>query len=496
MSKKKNSEKRIPITGNEVRRRRAALLIRNTTPIPFPEFKRRVDAAREGGYTTVCLHIAWYNAERAPLRYELAHYDRQLAYLRSCSMDAILLIDLQRRAHTFDGERVPYDTVITTDEFAYTYGHEDPYQPHTPSDSLVISPSAGKAPSRAGRFYRDAVKHFADRHGRTVACIIPTFTESLTTDLGPMSDYSAHAKRAFDAFLGRAYKKISHLNRDLDTDYKAFDDVPLPPPEDRGPMGILFAQFRQKVLTELITSLATAHKDAAPTVPFGVVLGSLLDSSARDTGTLGFEALCKPADTVLLKNDVSRTLTFSLDCLMSTFAGKEKKIGCILTGNERSEDAVLAYRHNASLVCMDGDSGEADSPSIATAAALYLCKKPAPCVAEDVDSGHIVDVSTATLFSAHAEDYYLAYYTLYTDGGAKFGRVRVQDDLQDICTPHSVAGRRLKKEKKRKGPEDPNAPAVLFRRKAAAAISATAAVASAILILSAGLGGKILKDSD
>ncbi len=254
-----------------------AFSIRNVIPTDGETFRAAVDAAKEKGFAAIRLHLAWYNIERLPLRYDFRLYDAQVAYIRRVGMRVILQIDLQRRSHVLDGVRIPCDLVLNTDEFAYCPNEtEAAYSLDEGVETVMLSYASRKGTDYAVRFYRDTVKHFSDRFGDTVFCIYPTLSPDGTTDYPEMRapDASAHMRRAFAAYLSDTYRKVKELNRDLDADHADFDSVPLPTDMDNDLRCVLFYQARHTVLDNLIDRLREAHKSVTEKIPFAYLPGA------------------------------------------------------------------------------------------------------------------------------------------------------------------------------------------------------------------------------
>lgn len=510
--KTQQSEKDTLVLSASQKKRRMALTIRNMTPTDMETFMRTADAAAAKGFTTICLHLPWYGAEKQPLRYDFRLYDRQIAYVKAKGMDVILLVDLQRKAHTFDGERTPCDMVLNTDEFQYPCGGTTPFPIDSPGDTVMISYASRKGTDYAVRFYSDAIRHFTARFGSTIYAAVPTFTPFCETEYWCMDDYddSPHMRRAFTAYLSRCYKKIGDLNADLGTDYADFDAVPMPPSSDRGPLGVLFYQCRHIVLKTFIDRLAEAQKAVAPDTLFAVRFGSVWDASGVRRCTFGFEELAEEAELVAVGGGMCTDPAFSMDYIAGALARCGKAFAYEIGGYDRieqgdctaedyMEQGITGFRHNASVLIVSGwTAGEAfDNYGyiFSTIAGEYITKKAPFCVSEDPMSAPAAEVSLKQLFEsgdsgdAMYAEHAVRTYRRNTASGAVFGRIAVTDDLTHAFYPHSIEG---KKEKKVKKPVNPADPAVIFRRKAKAAAKATLAVGAAIAILAAALAAKII----
>lgn len=489
-------------------KRRMAFVIWNFVPMDTETFRRTVDSVAKKGFTTIRLHMAWHNIEAQPLKYDFRHYDNQIAYIRAKGMDVVLTLDMQRRSHIFDGARTPCDMVLNTDEFQYRRGENEPAYVHNCGlEMVMISYASRKGTDYAIRFYRDAVKHFADKFGDTIYAAFPTFTPYCETEYWCATgdfDYSPHMRRAFTNFLSRTYKKIADLNRDLCTEYKDFDDVPLPPLSDRGTLGVLFYQCRHIVLKHFIDRLAEAHRSVTDKVLFAVQFGCVWDAASCARCTYGFADLSAHADLVVVDDAPRFDHAFSMDYVASALAGTGKQFGNeidgyymigggVCTADDYIEQGITSYRHNATMLYVAnwylGDDLENNGYIFENINAAYISAKHPYCVSEDYREEQPLDVSLRRLFESADSNYYQSYYKAYTADGAEFGRINVHDDLTTAVFPHSVEGKRAPKVK---GKEDPTAPAVIFRRKAKAAIMATAAVASAIVILATGAAAKII----
>ncbi len=489
-------------------KRRMAFVIWNFVPMDMGTFMRTVDSAAKKGFTTIRLHMAWHNIEAQPLRYDFRHYDNQIAYIRAKGMDVILTLDMQRRSHIFDGERTPCDMVLNTDEFQYRRGETEPAYVHNCGlEMVMISYASRKGTDYAVRFYRDAVKHFADKFGDTVYAAFPTFTPYCETEYWCTTgdfDYSSHMRRAFTNFLSRIYKRIADLNRDLSADYKDFDEVPMPPLSDRGTLGILFYQCRHIVLKSFIDRLAEAHRSVTDRVLFAVQFGCVWDAAACARCTYGFADLSEHADLVVVDDAPKFDHAFSMDYVASALTGKGKQFGNeidgyymiengVCTAEDYIEQGLSSYRHNATVLYVanwyEGAPFENNGYIFESIASAYITAKNPYCVSEDYREEQPLDVSVRRMFETADSNYYQSYYRAYTADGAEFGRINVRDDLTTAVFPHSVEG---KKKPKTKEPEDPASSAVIFRRKAKAALMATGAVASAIVLLATAVAAKIM----
>lgn len=486
--------------------RRMAFVIWNFFPMETDTFRRTVDSAAAKGFTTVRLHLAWHNVEKQPLRYDFRVYDEQIAYIKEKGLDVILTVDLQRRSHMLDGQKTPCDLVMNTDEFQYPFGKDEPYVHNCGLEMVMISYASRRGTDCAVRFYRDTVRHFAEKFGDTIYAAFPTFTPYCETEYWCADDfdYSDHMRRAFTTYLEKTYRKIKDLNLDLGTSYESFEDVPMPPSSDRGTLGILFYQCRHRVLKAFIDRLGEAHKNVAPDTLFAVQFGCVWDGASVRRCTYGFRELSASADLVVVDDAPKFDHAYSMDYIASAFAGSGKEIGNEIDGHymirngtctaeDYIEQGVTSYRHNATMLYVanwyEGDDFDNNGYIFSTIADEYITAKEPFCVSEDITEEQPLDISLRKLFETGDGNYYQSYYRAYTASGAQFGRMNLHDDLTTAVFPNSVEG---KKAPKIPEPQDPASPAVIFRRKARAAAMATVAVASAIVILAAGAAAKIL----
>lgn len=500
-----------PVVSRAREKRRMCFVIWNFEIPEYDAFCHTVDAAKEKGFTTIRLHLSWFNAEKSPLRYEFAPYDREIDYIRSRGMDVLLTVDLQRKTHIFDGVRVCTDTVVTTDEFQHAYGKKTPFLGEEGErDTLMISYASRRGTELAVRFFRDAVRHFTARFGNTIYAVSPTFTPFCETEYWCTDDfdYSVHMLRAYRAFLAETYKKIADLNADLGTDYTDFSEVVPPRLTERNDAALLFYQCRHRVLRDFITRLAEAAKSASPDTLFSVQFGCVWDNASARRCTYGFRDLAGAADLVVVDDAPKFDHAFSMDYVASALSDTGKKFGNeidgyymidngVCTSEDYIEQGLTSFRHNADVLYVANWSADAhfeDNGYIFTTIADEYLPGNAPyCVSEDPAEEQPVAVSLYKLFTTGDGNYYTGYYQLFTDHGASFGRLNIKDDLTARALPHSIAGKKAKREKE---PEDPASPAVIFRRKAKAAVLATAAVGAAILIFSSAAAAFIIKTTE
>ncbi len=490
--------KKHTVTSTAHLRRRVAFYIDNAFPMPYDAFCRKVDAAKESGYTTVDLHIAWYNAEKTHRTYSFAHYDKQISYILSQGLDVMLTLDLQRKAHTFDGVRVCTDTVITTDEFARVKDAGDPFLPldAAPHDTLVISLASRKSTGAAVIFYRDAAKHFVEKFGNRIISVCPTLTPCGTSAYAEAldTDGSVHMLRAYRNFLSETYKKIQDLNAELGTAYASFDEITLPLADDTDDAGLLYYQCRHALLISFIDTLAEEHKAVARHTRFALKFGNLWGEEGARTCTYAFADIALKAELVLANGGSADECAFLCDLMASAFAGKDTAFGVCYDADAKAEGDILssgmcAYRHNATFLCVKGEAQGA----LATALlAPYADKKHAECVEEDSENTNWLEIGLYDLFTMGGEGC-LEAYRLYTDDGVRFGHIAVTDDLTARALPFSIKGKKAKTEKNL--PPDSNAPAERMHRKATATVSAAAALGAAACILVTGFISWVVKKS-
>lgn len=450
-----------PVTSASVGRRRLAFVIWNFDIMEWGTFTRLVDRACLQGFTTVRLHLSWFNAEKLPGIYEFDAYDAQITYVVSKGMDIILTVDLQRRVYTVDGIETAIDGVIGSDEFQYAYG-EDSYIVPTNYRTAMISFASTAGTEAMVRFYGAAVSHFSEKFGHEViAYAYPTFTPFCETEYwcAAAYDYSVHAKHAFEAFLAQTYASADDLNADLGTDYAAFADVPMPPDTDRGPLGVLFYQCRHKVLKQLIDRLAAVQRECAPAVPFAVQFGCVWDEASIRRCTICFPALSESAALVVVDDAPGFDHAFSMDYVASALAGTSKTFGneidgyyLIENGTTTAEDYVeqglVSYRHNASVQYVANWTEEEPLSNFGyiftTAVQEYLSDgAPCECVEEETD-GEQIHIPCLKLFETGSAAEYQEDYSAVTENGERFCRICLHDDLTTKVYPNSIRGRDIR----------------------------------------------------
>ena len=69
------------------KKHRLAFVIWNFEITEQAIFERLVDRVHRQGFTTIRLHLSWFNAEKTPGVYDFAPYDEQIAYIVSRGMD-------------------------------------------------------------------------------------------------------------------------------------------------------------------------------------------------------------------------------------------------------------------------------------------------------------------------------------------------------------------------------------------------------------------------
>ena len=146
-------------------KRRLAFVIWNFEITERGVFEQLVDRAHRQGFSTIRLHLSWFNAEKTPGVYDFAPYDEQIDYIASKGMDVILTVDLQRSVHRSEnGVKTALDAVIDTDEFQYAYG-ADTHVPDTLYGTAMVSYASPRGIECMARFYGAAINHFAKRFG-------------------------------------------------------------------------------------------------------------------------------------------------------------------------------------------------------------------------------------------------------------------------------------------------------------------------------------------
>ena len=443
-------------------KRRLAYVIWNFDVLAWETFVRLVDRVRKQGFTTVRLHLSWFNAEKTPGVYDFAPYDAQIAYIAGCGMDVILTVDLQRKVKIGEnGIPTAIDAVIDTDEFQYACG-ADTYIADTMYGTAMISYAAARGTEAMVRFYRAAAEHFAAKFSHDViAYICPTFTPYCETEYwcAGAYDYSAHMKRAFEEYLSASYADIADLNKDLGSDFASFADVPMPDDTDRGVLGVLFYQCRHKVLKSLIDRLAEAQKSVTPVIPFAVQFGCVWDAASVRRCTYAFADLSAHADLVVVDDAPGFDHAFSMDYVASVLAGSGKTFGNEIDGYYMIENgtataegyveqALTSYRHGASVQYVANWMTEVPLSNygyiFSTAAQEYLQNGRECDLATEEAEGEELHVSLLKLFETGVWQDYAEDYRAITDGGETFSRIRVHDDLTTRIYDNSAAGRDIK----------------------------------------------------
>ena len=461
MNSKKTAAQSGPVLSAPAEQRRLAFVIWNFDILPTDVFTQLVDRVCRQGFTTVRLHLSWFNAEKSPGIYEFAPYDAQIAYIAAKGMDVILTVDLQRRATVQkDGTKTALDAVIDTDEFQYAY-NSDTHVPDTHYGTAMISYASVRGTECMVRFYGAAIRHFAENFGHDViAYAYPTFTPYCETEYwcAGAYDYSVHMKRAFEAYLCETYASVDDLNLDLGAEYPSFAAVPMPDDTDRGTLGVLFYQCRHRVLKTLIDRLAAEQKAIAPEIPFAVQFGCVWDEAAIRRCTLGFGTLSEHAALVVVDDAPGFDHAFSMDYLASVLSGTGKAFGNeidgyymmengVTTAEGYMEQALTSYRHNASVQYVA--NWMVDRPLVnygyifSTAAQEYLRAEHPECVTEDPEREQ-VPVSLLKLFETGDSRDYQDDYRRISDDGEQFCRIRVHDDLTEKAYPSSVKGKDIR----------------------------------------------------
>lgn len=442
-------------------KRRLAFVIWNFAITEQEVFKQLVDRAHRQGFTTIRLHLSWFNAETTPGVYDFAPYDEQIAYIASKGMDVILTVDLQRKVHSLeDGTKTAVDAVIDTDEFQYAYG-ADTHVPDTLYETAMVSYASPRGTECMVRFYGAAVTHFAKHFGHEIIpYIYPTFTPFCETEYwcAGAYDYSVHMKRAFETYLSSEYASVDDLNLDLGTEYSTFAEVPMPADTERGTLGVLFYQCRHRVLKALIDRLADTQKTAAPEIPFAVQFGCVWDAASVRRCTLGFVDLAESADLVVVDDAPGFDHAFSMDYLAGALGGNGKSFGNEIDGYYMIENGtttaegyieqgLTSYRHNAAVQYVA--NWMVDEPLsnygyiFSTVAHEYLETEAPECVSENIEEEQI-PVSLLRLFETGDVRDYQDDYRRISDDGEKFCRLNIHDDLTTKVYPNSAAGRDIR----------------------------------------------------
>jgi len=442
-------------------KRRLAFVIWNFEITEWEPFTKLVDRASKQGFSTIRLHLAWFNAEKAPGVYDFAPYDAQIAYIAEKGMDVILTVDLQRKVRIgADGRPTALDAVIDTDEFQYAYG-ADTHVPETLYGTAMVSYASPHGTECMVRFYGAAMEHFARSHAAgTIAYAYPTFTPFCETEYwcAGAHDYCVHMKRAFEDFLAETYETADDLNLDLGTEYRTFAEVPMPDDSDRGPLGVLFYQCRHRVLKALIERLCAVQKTAAPDIPFAVQFGCVWDGASVRRCTYGFADLATCADIVVVDDAPGFDHAFSMDYVASVLDGSGKTFGNEIDGYYMISDGVTtaegyieqgltSYRHNASVQYVA--NWMVDEPLVnygyifSTIAHEYLETAQPDCVTED-GAQEQIPVSLLRLFETGDCADYQDDYRRISDDGERFCRLNVHDDLTTKVYPHSITGKDIK----------------------------------------------------
>ena len=439
-------------------KRRLAFVIWNFEITERGVFEQLVDRAHRQGFSTIRLHLSWFNAEKTPGVYDFAPYDEQIDYIVSKGMDVILTVDLQRSVHRSEnGVKTALDAVIDTDEFQYAYG-ADTHVPDTLYGTAMVSYASPRGIECMARFYGAAINHFAKRFGhKVIAYAYPTFTPYCETEYwcAGAYDYSVHMKRAFEAYLSSLYETAADLNLDLGTEYRTFAEVPMPADTDRSPLGVLFYQCRHKVLKALIDRLADVQKNEAPEIPFALQFGCVWDAASIRRCTLGFADLSEKADLVVVDDAPGFDHAFSMDYIAGALRDGGKEFGNEIDGYYMIENGtttaegyieqgLTSYRHNASVQYVA--NWMVDEPLsnygyiFSTVSQEYLEVEQPECVCEDAETEQI-PVSLLRLFETGDARDYQDDYRRISDDGEHFCRLNIHDDLTAKVYPNSIAGR-------------------------------------------------------
>lgn len=450
-----------PVMSASAKKRRLAYVIWNFDVLPMDVFAPFVDRVQKQGFTTIRLHLSWFNAEKIPGVYDFAPYDEQIAYIASKGLDVILTIDLQRKVNiSEDGTKTALDAVIDTDEFQYAYG-ADTHVPATQYGTAMVSFASPRGTECMIRFYGAAITHFSETFAPgVIAFAFPTFTPYCETEYwcAGAYDYSVHMKRAFEAFLSETYETADDLNLDLGTDYRTFSEVPMPADTERGTLGVLFYQCRHRVLKALIERLCAAQKTAAPDIPFAVQFGCVWDGASVRRCTYSFADLSSCADIVVVDDAPGFDHAFSMDYLASVLDGSGKDFGNEIDGyymidngtttaEGYMEQGMTSYRHNASVQYVANWMVEEPLANygyiFSTVAHEYLETEQPDCVTEDAAQEQI-PVSLLRLFETGDAGDYQDDYRRISDDGERFCRLNIHDDLITKTYPNSIAGKNIR----------------------------------------------------
>ena len=286
----------------------------------YDTFKEVLDAAIDAGCNSVRLHIPWYRLEPEPGRYDFDLYDRQLDYIiNEKGLKVGIHIDLTVKTNTGKEPVVPV-TELQVDSNGKVCDAGIVSRGRS-----VISFASEDAMAKAANIMDVAVRRYYEKYpNESILFYQSTFSQYCETEywLDKLYDYSEPAMIKFRNWLPSNYSSISELNENWGANYTSFDEVE-PPKDFKGNKGLLWYQFRHKMLKAAIDKMADTVHAVDPGLKFCVQFGSTWDKPIDYRGTAAFTDLCEKAQVVWVDDAPTYNFAWSMDLMRASLPGKE-----------------------------------------------------------------------------------------------------------------------------------------------------------------------------
>lgn len=304
-----------------------ALMCLNLTPEKGPELNI-IRAARQNGLNAVYLAIPWdkiyINSPTETPSWE--RFDEQINLATSLGMKVALRIHLGRHNTRINGFWENSDKQISNAGQPMIGGYGDTFfgfdnQPITNKALAFVREAVNryKYLQTENKLLFVSVTNTPTQEGEYSGGIIENGKDVIT-----VYDYSESMTKGFQAWLKPNYKKIQRLNYLWGTNYKSFEEVPMP--SSRWEPYQTFRQrfgkdlyiYRHNVMKQFVNQMISAVKTIDPKIKFLADYGSVFDGASAIRGTLGYKSLSEKADGIKVNDDlISHDHRWSVDILKS-----------------------------------------------------------------------------------------------------------------------------------------------------------------------------------
>jgi hypothetical protein len=403
--------------------------------LTLPEdLKTATEAALEGGFNAIRIHIPWFHVETEPGIYNFEFFNKQLDYLvNEKNIKVVITVDFTRRTGA--------DKVISPEELQYD-NNGVLCSGGAFFDKSMISFASPSAVKKANDFYRALCENVISRYKDNILLISPVFSQYAESEYWCAGnyDYSDNAGKGFIAFLKTKYPDIDAFNKIAGTSYSSFEEI-IPPENFAGNIGLLWYQYRHSALKAFIDSLCDTQKAVDGDVKIGLQFGSVFDEASAQRGTLAFGDLMEKADVMWVDDGPKYDHNWSMDYIGSALKVQGKQTANeidgyyhIQSGNCTIEDyleqGIQSFTHGADYLTVANwsiDRNFYDNARVFQTIGEYT--KPEKQILPVPPEEPVLEVSLYDVFVKRSAVKYIKQYNQLTENGKTSCNIIITDDL-------------------------------------------------------------------